>query len=294
MPDISIELPDFDALWNYGDPAGTESKFQAILSDLSPDTSVPYRIELMTQIARTQGLQRRFDEAHATLDSANALMMPDMKRAQIRYQLERGRVLNSSGSPEDAKIHFIKAWEAAQAAHEDALAVDAAHMVAIVVPTEDQTEWNEKALKLAESSPDPRARRWRGSLYNNIGWTYHEEERFAEALEIFQKALELRKEQGGAESIRIAEWSIGRALRSLGRTDEALAIQKAQFAALAEAGRTSPYVHEELGECLLQLGNEEEATPYLALAYDELVQDSWVVENETKRLERLKGLIGRE
>jgi NADPH2:quinone reductase len=47
-------LPVIDSLWNYGDPAATEEKFRAILSEAAagdPD----YHAQLLTQIARMRG-----------------------------------------------------------------------------------------------------------------------------------------------------------------------------------------------------------------------------------------------
>jgi hypothetical protein len=49
-------------------------------------------------------------------------------------------------------------------------------------------------------------------------------------------------------------------------------------------------VDEELGECLLALGRADEARRYFALAYEKLSADSWLVQNESARLERLRAL----
>ena len=57
---------------------------------------------------------------------------------------------------------------------------------------------------LAEQSTDPRAKRWRGPLYNNIGWTYFDQKRYDDALHVFEKALTLREDAGNAREIRIA------------------------------------------------------------------------------------------
>ena len=54
--------------------------------------------ELLTQIARAMGLQMRFDEAHALLDDAQALLTPDMPQAAVRVALERGRLINTAGA----------------------------------------------------------------------------------------------------------------------------------------------------------------------------------------------------
>ena len=73
-----------------------------------------YRFELLTQIARSQGLQRRFDDAHATLDWVEMVLngLPETEAEgeaaavtpRIRHLLERGRVFNSSRRPLRAAI----------------------------------------------------------------------------------------------------------------------------------------------------------------------------------------------
>src|SRR4249919_3318384 len=99
---VSPQLPEFDSLWNYDDPAGTEAKFRELLPKAQAAGDSAYRAELLTQIARTQGLQQKFGEANATLDQADALIQPEMKTARVRSLLERGRGLNSSKEPEES------------------------------------------------------------------------------------------------------------------------------------------------------------------------------------------------
>lgn len=286
------DLTDFDALWDYDNPAETESKFRALVPVARDSDDAAYYVELLTQIARTEGLQHKFEEAHATLDAVDTLLANGLtrNRAHVRYMLERGRVFNSSKHPGEARRLFVEAWEMAKAISEDALAVDAAHMVGIVELSAGQMEWNLKALALAEKSADPRARKWLGSLYNNLGWTHHEAGRYAEALDLFEKGVRFRAELKQESELRIAKWCVARCLRSMGRVDEALARQQAL---LAEAGSSSDgYVYEEMGECLLALNKTDEARPYFAQAYELLSQDSWLVENEAGRVARLKELSG--
>jgi len=286
------ELSGFDALWNHGDPATSEAAFRPLLASAEPGSAD--HIELLTQIARAQGLQRRFDDAHQTLDEAQALLAagPAGERARVRYLLERGRVFNSSRQREQAIPCFLEAWEAAQAAGEDFYAVDAAHMLGIAEPPERQTEWNFKAIALAERSSQPRARNWLGALYNNLGWTLHDQGHHADALALFEKALAFRRERGQAAETRIAQWCVGRALRSLGRVEEALAIQRDLMSEHEVNGSRDGYVFEELAECLTLLGQPEAARPYFALAYAELSQDPWLVESEGERLGRVKACGG--
>lgn len=284
------ELADFDALWDYNDPAATETVFRALLPAAPAGSG--YQVELLTQIARTQGLQRRFDDAHQTLDEAEHLLAASAvgERARVRYLLERGRVFNSSKQKERAVPLFQQALAAAQAAGEDFYAVDAAHMLGIAEPPERQTEWHLRAIALAEQSSQPRARGWLGSLYNNLGWTLHDQGQHAEALDLFEKALAFRQEQGKARETRMAQWAVARALRSLGRVDEALAIQRDLLAQHAANGTTDGYVQEEIAECLVLLDQDAEAQPFFAQAYAALSQDAWLAENEPERLRRLKEL----
>src|SRR5579885_3102293 len=160
---------DFDLQWDYDKPAETEKNFRSMLQD--PESN-EYRLELMTQIARCQGLQREFEAAHATLDEVEK-QVEDKNRVYVRYLLERGRVFNSSGDKNLARPLFQEAWDLANKLGEDFFAVDASHMVAIADP-KNAMDWNLKACALAEKSKDERAKAWMGSLCNNIGWTYHD------------------------------------------------------------------------------------------------------------------------
>jgi tetratricopeptide (TPR) repeat protein len=285
-------LPEFDSLWDYDRPAEAEARFRELLPAARESGDKAYLAELLTQIARAQGLQRRFDDAHHTLDEAESLLPADAARPRIRYLLERGRVFNSAGKKDLARPLFLLAWETARAAGEDAYAADAAHMMGIVEPAERQLEWNLKALELAENSSDPQTQRWCGSLYNNIGWTYHDLGQYEDALKMFQRSVAWRESRGERREAQIARWTVARALRSLGRVTEALDMQRALQTELAADGVTDGYVPEEIGECLLLLGQPEEARPYFANAYAQLSKDEWLVANETARLERLKQLGG--
>jgi tetratricopeptide (TPR) repeat protein len=287
-PTPNPTVTTIDQLWDYDQPAKSETRFRQRLATLDP--TLPLYVELLTQIARAQGLQRKFGEAHQTLDAAYALLDNQPTRSTLRYLLERGRVFNSSNYPEQARPLFLQAWEQALAAGEDFYAIDAAHMLGIIEPPEEQLAWHEKALALAEKSNDPRAQKWLGSLYNNIGWTYHDLKQEEAALAIFEKALAWRVAQGQDRATRIARWSVARVLRSLNRVVEALAIQQAIQKELDQSGETDGYVQEELGECLLLLNRADEAQSHFAAAYQALVQDPWLVENEAPRLERLRTL----
>jgi tetratricopeptide (TPR) repeat protein len=279
-------LPDFDLLWDYDQPDRTEIKFREILLQFPEEE--PAFLKLLTQIARAQGLQRKFDQAHQTLDQVERRLKDSPSRHKVRYFLERGRVFNSSGKPEEACPFFEQALEMAKGLNEDFYAVDALHMLAILASPEQRLSLNLQAIELAESSQQDKARNWLGSLYNNTGWSYHDMGHYASALEIFEKAEAWRRSKGQGKETHIATWCVARTLRSLGRIEEALSRQMKLNE--GSAGKEDGYVSEEIGECLLALSRLEEARPYFAKAYELLSKDEWLVEQEAERLTRLKEL----
>jgi tetratricopeptide (TPR) repeat protein len=163
-------------------------------------------------------------------------------------------------------------------------------MLAIGAPPEPSLELNLQAIQMAESSKQEKARGWLGSLYNNTGWSYHNLGRYAEALEIFEKAEAWQRSIGNVERIRIAQWCVARTLRSLGLVEEALSKQMSLKHELEDAGETDGFVYEEIGECLLLLKRSEEARAYFSKAYKVLSEDPWLGEQEPERLARMKRL----
>lgn len=280
-----------DALWDYERPEESERRLRAELERTPPDT--PLALELTTQIARALGLQRRFEQGHAVLDALAPRLSGAPARARIYALLERGRLLRSAGAPAQARPLFVQAWELACAAGEEALAVDAAHMLALVDPPAQQIVWGERALELARGSAHPRARRWVGSLLNNLGWTYHDLGQHGRALALFEQARDWRVAQGQPRELRSARWCVARELRALGRVAEALAEQQALLEQSRAAGAAPDgYICEEIAECLLLLDRADQARPYAAQALALLSADTWLAAEQPGRLERLRSLAG--
>ena len=282
------DLPDLDTLWDYNDPEKSEQAFRELLPGAQESENADYHAQLLTQIARTHSIRRQFNEAHHILDDAEALLSDQTPIARIRYLIERGRTFNSAGDVESARPLFEEAWDLARGIGEDYHAVDSAHMLGICEREDKALRWNETAMKTAEASPDARAKEWLGALYNNTGWTYHDAGDYERALQLFEKGLTWRVERDNPVTVQIAKWSVARALRSLGRTSEALDMQRALLAEHESAGTKDGYVYEELAECLLILGKADDAQPFFDLAYHELSKDAWLKENEVDRLDRLQ------
>jgi tetratricopeptide (TPR) repeat protein len=248
-------------------------------------------LQLLTQLARAQGLQGNLAAAQATLDAVRADLSDATPVAHVRYLLEQGRVVNSGGDPAESATSFQQAWDRALAHSQTAFAIDAAHMLGIVAPAAERLGWNLRALQLAGAATDARSQRWRGSLHNNIGWYYHDAGDYATALTHFELAVLAREAQHQPRETRIAKWCVGRALRSLQRYDAALAMQQTLMAEWATSGEEPDgYIAEEIGECLLALGRSDASYPYFAQAYDRLARDDYLTQHEPERLARLQRL----
>lgn len=286
-----MELPDFDKLWNYREPEKTEAAFRELLPLAKEKGDENYYAELLTQLARTQSLQRKYDEAHTILDEVAAQRDNVDSKVKIRYLLERGRTFNSAGIKDKASSLFVQAFEWAKGEKEDFYAVDAAHMLGISEPTEKQTEWHLTAMKIAEASQDSRAKNWLGALYNNLGWTFHDLKQYDQALELFKKGVVWREERKDKMGTFIARWTVARCLRSLNRIEESLKGQLSLWAQM-ESGEAEAdgFVYEELGELYLVKSETEKSKINFAKAYELLSKDKWMQANEQARLERMKSL----
>ena len=282
-----------DQSWNFDAPSISESRFRAELAKHVAGSREAR--EIATQIARSLGLQRRFADADATLDALLPEIHKGPARIRVRYLLERGRILNSSGKPAEA-VPLFK--EAAGAALKDPLPgadfyrVDALHMLGIAAPTNERLRWNLEALATADASRDERGRGWRASLLHNIGWTYHERGEYATAVDYWKNALTAREAGGDKAKIRIAKWTVARGLRSLGRLDEAEKIQRALAVENDRADAPDGFVYEELAEIALARHDAAAAKTWAAKAYAYLKDDIWLAANEKPRLDRLAEIGG--
>jgi tetratricopeptide (TPR) repeat protein len=261
---------DIASLWDFDHPDVSERRFLAALAGASADEA----LSLKTQIARTYGLRRDFDQARQLLSQLEPELRTAGPEPKARYYLELGRSYSSAThDPESqtaevrgmARAAYMNAASVAQDAGLDDLAIDALHMMTLVdVAPEAQLEWNEKALALMKASQLPAAKKWAASLHNNTGYALHQLGRYEEALKEFELALADREAEGKPGNIRVAHWMIAWTLRAMGRLDEALAIQLRLEGECEQAGEPDPYVFEELENLYKALGDEEKAALYAA------------------------------
>lgn len=263
---------DLAPLWDHRQPAESERRFQqALLAASGDDTLI-----LKTQIARTHGLRGDFARARQLLGDMAPAIAQAGAEARARHALEWGRTYSSAAHPpetqtpearREARARFEQALKIARTARLDDIAIDALHMLAFVdTAPADQLRWGHEALALATASEQPAARRWEPSLRHNVGYALHRLGRHDEALAQFSQALSLRERGSDAAATRVARWMVAWTLRSLGRLDEALALQLRLEREGHEANAPDPYVHEELEAIYRALGNDERAAHYARLS----------------------------
>jgi tetratricopeptide (TPR) repeat protein len=244
-------------LWDFDDLSGTERRLSAQLEREDSDGD---RAEVLTQLARVAGLAGDFEAGEALLRDAETLAASN-PAPRVRIDLERGRLLRSSGDPEAALPLFESAFARAQESGEHFLAADAAHMAALASDSDGLVRWTQQGIELAEA--EPAAAYWAGPLLNNLGWHYFEEGSYESALAAFERAWQAReRDPDRATEIEIARYAVAKTLRALGRAEEAAALLE-QCVANSEP---DSYFHEELAEAYAELGRDEEASEQAKLA----------------------------
>jgi tetratricopeptide (TPR) repeat protein len=202
-------MPDrLRPLWDFDDLAATDARLR---EQLDREASAAGRAEVLTQLARVHSLRDEFDACEELLREAESLSADGVMR--VRVDLERGRKLRSSGDGEAAAPLFEAAFSRACDLGEFWFAGDAAHMVAISLP-EKTVEWTDRGLELAESHPD--SAYWAGPLLNNLGWYLYERADYEQALDVFERALEVRRrDPDNPQAIAWAEEAVAEARKAV-------------------------------------------------------------------------------
>jgi tetratricopeptide (TPR) repeat protein len=275
-------------LWDFGDLDASETRFEERLEAEQDDGR---RAELLTQLARVDGLRGDFDEGEHRLREAEALARSS-ERAGIRVDLERGRLRNSNGDPEAALPLFVRATERADEQGELFIAADAAHMAAIAAPNrEERLAWTKRGIALAESGDG--GGYWVGPLLNNLGWDQYEAGEHDAVLASFEQALEHRLgDPENGEAIAFGRYAVARAQQALGRHADAAEQLELAVAWTEAEGAPDGWYHEALAESAAALGREEEAQRNAKLALELLPDADPSFGDDGERVGRLRELAG--
>jgi tetratricopeptide (TPR) repeat protein len=273
-------------LWDFDDLDATEKRLHA---QLEAEASDARRAEVLTQLARVCGLRGDFEAGDVLLDEARALG-GDSRIVATRVDLERGRIRRSSGDPASARPLFESAYALALAERQHFVATDAAHMVALAASDRDDfVDWTQRGIGLAELHDD--ASYWLGPLLNNLGWEYYEAGDLELALDAFERALRAREgDPANAAAIEIARYALGKTLRGLDRSDEAIPLLEQAVAWTEHEGAPDGWFHEELAEEYAAVDRPDDARRQARLAIPLLERDDPSFSQDAARAARLASL----
>ena len=276
------------SLWDFDDLDTTETRLRAELDRSTDDAA---RAEVLTQLARVEGLRGDFAAGDRLIDEAAASAGASVL-ARARIDLERGRLRRSGGDPTAALPLFESAYQTALDAGSSFIAVDAAHMAALAAPDHMRfEELTTRGIELAETHGE--AEYWLGPLLNNLGWERYERGEFAGALDAFERALAAREGDGSdRQAVEIARYAVGKTLRALGRTDEAVPLLEQAVAWASDEGAPDGWFHEELAEEYAALGRDDDAHEQARLALPLLRGSDPSFEEDQTRAARLAALAG--
>ena len=201
------------ALWDFGDLDATEARLHA---QLEAEESDGGRAEVLTQLARIEGLRGDFEAGERLVDEAQGLA-GESDVALARVDLERGRLRRSSGDKEAAFPLFESAYASAHAAGAGFIAADAAHMAALAAPDRPGfVAWTTRGIELGDVHQE--AAYWAGPLLNNLGWEHYEAGEHELALDAFERALAIREQDpDNPAAIEHAREAIAEARKALGQ-----------------------------------------------------------------------------
>lgn len=275
LPLAAPAAVDVASLWDFSNPALSEERFRAALATAEAEGRRDDALILQTQIARTLGLRRNLDGARELLRTLEPQLAGAGAEARARHALEWGRnhisavTRPAERTPENltaARTAYLRALAAAHEGRLDGLAIDAVHMMAFVDDTPaEQLRWNEQALAMVLASTQPAGRQWEASIRNNLALSLHALGRAAESLPHYERALALREAAHASPRQQyVARWLVARALRLVGRLDDALAQQTRLEGQMHIVGDPDPFVLEELELIHRARGDTARADTYAA------------------------------
>jgi len=274
-------------LWDFDDLDASEERFQALLGGETGSG----RAEVLTQLARVEGLRGDFEAGAQLIEEAETLAGGSgVARACI--DLERGRLRRSSGNLEAARPLFESAYAVAFEAGEYFIAADAAHMAALAAPDRDGfVAWTRRGIDVAEEHGE--AGYWLGPLLNNLGWEHYEAGELEGAHDAFERALLAREQDpANASAIALARYGAGKALRALDRSAEAVPLLEAAVGWADSEGTPDGWFHEELALEYAAVGRVDLAREQARLALPLLLAADPLFAEDAERATRLREFAG--
>jgi len=269
-------LAQGDATFSARDYEGAGKIYQQAASAAEAEGHRGNQVEALAQVARCYSIRGLGEEGRPWLARAAALADTSAPQGWARYEIVRGVYQREDGHRAEATETFARLYDFCREHGLHRQAVNAAHMAAIAAQPEQQIAWAHKGIQAAEEGGYASSL---AMLWNNLGWTYDDLGRYEEALDALTKAREYHWQTGDDQAKLIADWSLGHALRMVGRNDEARGYLTGAFAWAERRYAEDPSPanaewlgmgHKELGELALAEGRRDTARRELAQAVGKL------------------------
>jgi len=256
----------------------------------------PAEVESLSQLARINLINEDVEQGMDWLEKARERAEESDPLGWSRFLGVEGRFEWKAGNLKVAQETFEQMFEFCSANSLWGRAVDAAHMMAIVVEsTEEQIKWSNLGIEMAEAHG---SNQWLGSLWNNLAGVYCDNKQFDSSLSCYLKAREYHWMFSRETQKLFADYHVGMSYRLKGDFDNA---EKWLRPVLAWAERLENHsaigqACEDLGETKIARGNKAEGLEFLRRAREEYQKagfdQSWpeIWDNLNKRLDQLKGL----
>lgn len=236
--------------------------------------------EACAQVARMHSIAGEFEKGRPWLKRAKEAASEDEPKGWSRYLGVRGRFeWQDQKDNEKARRTFIEMYEYCRKHELFRRELDAAHMVAIVAPKDEQIAWSLKAIDAAEKADD---QGWLAVLWNNLGWTYDENDMVEKSLVALINAQKYHYADGSAHSRLVADFGVAHALRRNGKlvaAREMLADARERAGERhrdepenAERGEWVGWGHKYEGDLLMDEGKPGEALEHYRKARPYLVE----------------------
>ncbi|MBP6869754.1 tetratricopeptide repeat protein [Candidatus Babeliales bacterium] len=304
----TTELENFDEIiGKLGSPVIIEKKLQELSAQAKKLPSNSIYLQMQSQMALMQAIQKKFEQAHTTLDKAQAQLTITDHIAAARIMLERGRIFQQSGNIAQAAQYFNESYRISTLHNLDYHTINAAHMIATIAPTlHEKISWNELAISLALQTQDKKATQWLAPLHNNLGKNYFDAQDYEKSLQNYQKALILfqKKPQHATSNLLFARWTIARCMRALHQLDQAFILQQSLLNEIKDLELSKQHempqeffllirgwIYEELAEIYDNQNNLEASKKYAQQALTDLTGNEMFTKTSPERIERLKSLL---
>ncbi len=265
-------LAKADSLFKARDYEAAQPVYEEAIKVAKKHKDKSSQAEANAMLARTYLLLDDPDKGREILSRALAVATPREPDGWARYLSVRGRFEWQQNDLDSAFTTFEEMYTLCSGRQMHEEAIDAAHMLAIVGDHQQQIKWAKIGIAEAEAG---NVTRRLGPLWNNLGATYEELERWDESLDAYTTARKYHYEYGDEIYKLAADWALGHIHRLRGEYEKAAKWLRPILAwsERIENNEWIGYASKELGQVAAAQGNTDEALTHLTRAKKLLEQE---------------------